>query len=278
MGGPIDLATDLGSSLRSVRADRAQIEQILWNLALNARDAMPNGGRLTLRTRNLFLGHVDACRLGFKEGDYVELTVADTGFGIDAGVQAHLFEPFFTTKQRGRTGLGLASVHGIVKQSGGHITVESEPGRGTTFVIYFPATAQTAACHDVPEPPADGGRETVLLVEDDGGVRGLISDVLRRRGYRLLVADSALRAIELVSAHPGAIDLLITDVGMPGLIGQAVADAMRVTHGGVKVLYVSGYTDDVVMPDGFTETTGAFLHKPFTPDALARKVRAVLSA
>jgi CheY-like chemotaxis protein len=213
-----------------------------------------------------------------KEGDHVEVMVSDTGVGIDAAAKARLFEPFFTTKDRIRgTGLGLATVYGIVKQSEGYIDVESEPGCGTTFKIYLPATLESPAhqaIHD--RPAADGGSETVLLVEDDHAVRSLIGDVLRRRGYRLLVAESGREAIELVSKHDGPIDLLITDMVLSGINGLAVADTMRTTHPLVKVLYVSGYTDAALMPNGFFEASGAFLQKPFTPVALARKVRAVL--
>jgi len=279
IGEHIELVTDPGPALRCVKVDRAQMEQILLNLAVNARDAMPGGGRLTLRTRHIRASGGNAHQLGLEERDYVMLSVADTGPGIDAAVKTRLFEPFFTTKERrSGTGLGLATVYGIVKQSGGHITVESEAGEGTTFTIYLPATVETASCHSVEPAAVNGGSETVLIVEDDAAVRGLISDVLRRRGYRLLVADGGSQAIELMSAHEGSIDLLITDLVMSDMRGLAVADAVRAAGGDVKVLYISGYTEDVIMPSGFMETSGVFLHKPFTPDALARKVRAVLES
>jgi len=278
IGEHIELVMEPGPSLHHVKADPGQMEQILLNLAVNSRDAMPDGGRLVLRTRNVRLGRADARRLSMKEGNHVEVMVSDTGVGIDAAAKARLFEPFFTTKDRIHgTGLGLATVYGIVKQSEGYIDVESEPGCGTTFKIYLPVTLESPAHQGVHDrPSADGGSETVLVVEDDHAVRSLISDVLRRRGYRLLVAESGRQAIELVSKHERRIDLLITDMVLAGMNGLALADTMRATYASIKVLYVSGYTDDALMPNGFFEASGAFLQKPFTPVALARKVRAVL--
>jgi hypothetical protein len=278
IGEHIELIVEPGPSLHRVKADPGQMEQILLNLAINSRDAMPDGGRLTLRTRNVRVSRAEARRLSMKEGDHVEVMVSDTGVGMDASAKAHLFEPFFTTKDRSRgTGLGLATVYGIVKQSEGFIDVETEPGCGTTFKIYLPTTREPLTHQGTHERTAsDGGAETVLLVEDDHAVRSLITDVLRRRGYRLLVAESGRQAIELVSAHDGPIDLLITDMVMSDTNGLAVADTMRASHPAIKVLYVSGYTDDGPMPSGFFEASGAFLQKPFTPVALARKVRGVL--
>ncbi len=239
---------------------------------------MPQGGRLTLRTRNLSVGAADARRLSPTEGDYVELSVADTGVGIDPVVRMRVFEPFFTTKERGRgTGMGLATVYGIVKQSGGYIAIESEPGAGATFTIYLPATLEALT----PVEPECAwlsacGSETILLIEDDAAVRALISEVLRRRGYRLLVADGGPPALEIAASHGGPIDMLITDIVMPGMSGLAVADRIRETRGDIAVLFVSGYTDDALAPSGFLADGASFLRKPFTPDALARKVRAVL--
>ena len=279
IGDHIELVTDLGAALLSVRADRVQVEQILLNLAINARDAMADGGRLTLGTRNERVDRESGRQLGLDEGDYVVLSVADTGLGIDAAASTHLFEPFFTTKAPARgTGLGLATVYGIVKQSGGHVTVESEPGRGTTFAVYLPGTAETADCHRLPELDAiKSEHATVLLVADDTAVRGLINDVLGRRGYRLLVAKGMTHAIALASEHQGPIDLLITDGVTSGKNSPPIAEAVRAARPAIKVLYVSGYTANVTMPSGFMETSGVFLHKPFTPDALARKVRAILT-
>jgi PAS domain S-box-containing protein len=278
IGEHIELVNDLAPSLYQVKADPSQIEQILLNLAVNSRDAMPHGGRLTLTTRNLVIREADARRLSLSAGDYVVLSVADTGVGIDPAVRMRIFEPFFTTKERGRgTGMGLATVYGIVKQSGGHIAVASGPVSGTTFTIYLPATHEDPAAPVEPESarPAPGS-ETVLLVEDDAAVRSLISEVLKRRGYHLLVADGGEPALELASAHGGPIDMLITDIIMPGISGIAVADRIRERHNNIAVLFVSGYADEALVPSGFLTTGAAFLRKPFTPDALARKVRAVL--
>ena len=279
IGERIELAIEPDPALRRVEADRGQIEQTLVTLVVNARDAMPDGGRLTLRTRNVAVGRGIARRLGLAEGDYVEMSIADTGSGIDAAVKPHVFEPFYTTKDwRRGSGLGLATVYGIVKQSGGHITVESEVGLGTTFAILLPASADIEVGDSVAAHAADGGSETVLLIEYDEAVRGLISDVLSRRGYTLLVAESGTHAIELASAHQGEIDLMITDAAMSTASGHPVADAVRAAQDNIKVLYVSGYADGLMMPSGFVETSGAYLHKPFTSDALARKVRTTLSS
>jgi PAS domain S-box-containing protein len=278
IGEHIELVTDLAPSLQCVKADPYQVEQILLNLVVNSREAMPQGGQLTLRTRNVSVGAEDARRSSVTEGDYVALSVADTGVGIDDSARMRLFEPFFTTKDRGRgTGMGLATVYGIVKQSGGHIAVESDLGAGTTFTIYLPATLEAAEPldHERERTRVERGSGTVLLVEEDATVRALIGEVLRRRGYRLLVADGAARALELVSTHGGPIDMLITDIIMPGMSGIALADRIREARADISVLFMSGYADDTAIPDGFMESA-AFLRKPFTPESLARKVRAVL--
>jgi hypothetical protein len=260
IGDQIELITCTPRDLRPVKADADQVEQILLNLALNARDAMPRGGRLTLQTRNVDIEDAAAQHQGNPPGAYVQLTVADTGIGIDPAIRKHLFEPFFTTKEPGRgTGLGLATVYGIVKQSGGHIAVESERGRGSRFDVYLPVTLEAPA---VAEPPERGSRaerasETVLLVEDDVAVRSLIGDVLRRRGYRLLVAEDGVQALKLADEHASPIHLLITDVAGSAGPDASVADAVRARRPETRVLY---------------------LHKPFTPDALARKVRAALAS
>ena len=244
------------AGLASVRADAEQLEHILHHLALNARDAMPNGGVLTVATANVSLDAAAAVRRGVPAGDYVELAVTDTGVGIAAGVQAHLFEPFFTTKQRARgTGLGLAMVQGVVTQSEGHISVESAVGRGTRFAIYLPATDEAPAGRTSPDRGAKAGRgsETVLLMGHDLAVQGFIGDVLRRRGYRLLVAQDGWDALRLAAEHAAAIDLLIT----AGTNAGEVADVLRRRRPNTPVLE---------MP----------LAKPMTPDALARRVRAAL--
>ena len=273
----IELVIVPGTGLRSVKADPAQVEQIILALAVNARDAMPSGGTLTVRTDNVHLDETLALRHGVSAGDYVELSVADSGIGMDPDVQANLFAPFFTTKDRGYgTGLGLAMVHGIVRQSGGHITVESEVSRGSRFAVRFPATLESASPPLGERPRADDrGFETVLLVEDDGAVRALMADVLRRRGYNVLAAADGFQALRIADAHGGAIQLLVTDVVMRKMSGVDVAKAVREMRPDLRVLYVSGYAADPAITTESADHT--FLLKPFTPDALARKVRAILT-
>ena len=253
------LETRLADRLWSVRADAGQLEQIILNLAVNARDAMPQGGVLTLETANVALNPDAARRRSVEHGDYVELSVSDTGTGITPEVRVRLFEPFFTTKDRNRgTGLGLATVYGIVQQSGGHIIVESEVGQGSKFLIYLPATADSVET-SLPEHRAqrERGSETVLVVERDQTVRSLIGDVLRRRGYQLLVAEDGPDAIRVADEHDAAIHLLITSMSVPATTGAAVAAAMHTRRPDTRVL---------------------FLQKPFTPVGLARKVRTALEA
>jgi CheY-like chemotaxis protein len=276
-GEDVELEIVACDDLRSVKTDATQVEQVLLTLAVNARDAMPEGGRLTIRTDNLSLDESLAARFGADPGDYVELSVADNGIGMDADIQSHLFTPFFTTKERGHgTGLGLATVHGIVTQSGGHITVDSAAGRGSRFGIRFPSTAERASSVarerlDV----AQRGTETVLLVEDDGAVRGLMADVLRKRGYEVLVAPDGFEAVRVADLHDAPIQLLVTDVVMRDMSGVDVAIELRARRPDLKVLYVSGYTNDTAVT---TESDDhMYLPKPFTPDALARKVRAALA-
>jgi len=279
IGEQIELVTWMPRDLWRVKADSSQLEQILLNLAVNARDAMPDGGRLTIETRNVVL-EGDAARMRAVEpGRYVELAVADTGVGMDDEVQQHLFEPFFTTKARGRgTGLGLATVYGIVKQSGGHIFVDSDGTRGSRFTIYLPTTSESAddRAERASQMRGDGGSETVLVVEDDSAVRSLMATVLRRRGYRVLVAHDGAHALRICDEYLAPIHLLITDVVMPRMNGVAVADAVRERRPETRVLFVSGYTADAPIDLSGRGAEG-FLPKPFTPDALARKVRAVLA-
>jgi CheY-like chemotaxis protein len=240
-----------------VRADAGQVEQILLNLAVNARDAMPGGGVLTLETANVSLNADLARRRSVEEGDYVELSVGDTGSGISPEVRVRLFEPFFTTKEKNRgTGLGLATVYGIVKQSGGHILVESEVGKGSKFLIYLPATSASVET-SLPQHRAAGerGSETVLVVEHDATVRSLICDVLSRRGYQLLVAEDGAEAVRVADQHDAAIHLLVTNLPVPATTGAAVADAVRKRRPETRVL---------------------FLQKPFIPAGLAKKVRSAL--
>ena len=279
IGEDIQLGTVLAPDLGMAIVDPGQVEQIIMNLAVNARDAMPGGGRLTIATANTDMdeayvqNHPPA-----RAGRYVMLAVSDTGTGMDASTQAHIFEPFFTTKPFGKgTGLGLATVYGIVKQSGGFIWVYSEPGHGTTFKIYFPwaggsAERSAAALAAKPQP----GTETVLVVEDAASVRSVMRQVLERYGYAVLEAPDGETALQLAAKHHGPIHLLLTDVVMPGVSGRQLADRLLRLRPGIKVLYASGYTDDAIIHHGILEPGIAYLQKPFTRDALALKVRAVL--
>ncbi|QJW94004.1 PAS domain-containing hybrid sensor histidine kinase/response regulator [Frigoriglobus tundricola] len=279
VGEDVILATALAPDLSRIRADPTQIEQIVMNLAVNARDAMPRGGRLTIETRNVRLGPGDAAAYpDLPPGPYVQLAVSDTGVGMTDEVKARVFEPFFTTKEPGAgTGLGLAMAYGAVKTHNGHITVYSETNVGTTFKILLPATG------DAPSGPLSGerrpaprGAETVLLAEDDDTVRKFARLVLEMQGYAVIEGAGGADALRAATGHSGAISLLITDVVMPGMGGRDLAEALRLRHPGLKVLYVSGYTDDAVVRHGIVAATDAFLQKPFTPLSLARKTRAVL--
>jgi len=281
IGEHIDLVAVFAPDLGRVRADPNQIEQVIVNLAVNARDAMPDGGKLTIGTANVDLDESFAqAHLGSVPGSYAMLAVTDTGMGMDAAVRAHLFEPFFTTKEVGKgTGLGLATVYGIVKQSGGYISVYSEPGHGSSFKIYLPRIATPA------EPPAGApkggpapGSETVLVVEDEPAVLTLSRRALEAQGYVVLAASDADAALRVVERHGGMIHLLLTDVVMPGLSGHELANRLSAQRPGIRVLYMSGYPGDAVVQHGTLPLGSAFLQKPFSPDGLARKVRDVLDA
>jgi PAS domain S-box-containing protein len=280
IGEDINLATRLDSTAGCVRADPAQLEQMIVNLAVNARDAMPLGGRLTLETRYVQLDEGFARQhVGLRPGPHVRLTVRDTGVGMDGLIKAHLFEPFFTTKGPGKgTGLGLATVYGIVTQSGGAIRVESEPGQGATFTIELPRVDAPADLTGAPaaQGAAPHGSETVLLVEDEAEVRGLARDILRQQGYTVLESADGDDALRIGREHAGPIHLLVTDVVMPQMGGRELADRLRAGRRETKVLYVSGYTDDAILHQGVSQTGTAFLPKPFTAAALAHKVRQVL--
>jgi PAS domain S-box-containing protein len=282
IGEDIELRTVLAPGLGAVRADPGQLEQVILNLAVNARDAMPEGGKLTLETANVALDEAYAtARAVVQPGSYVMLAVSDTGTGMSDATKARVFEPFFTTKEVGKgTGLGLSTVYGIIKQSGGYIWVYSEPGHGTTFKIYLPRVEATVAPAAPSPPPAValGGAETVLVVEDQAEVRRLTHRVLAARGYRVLVAADGPEALRVAEQHPDPIHLLVTDVIMPGMSGREVALLLSPQRPAMKVLYLSGYADESIVHHGVLEPGIAFLQKPFTVEALARKVREVLDA
>jgi signal transduction histidine kinase len=282
IGEDIELVSVLDPGLEPVGADPGQLEQVIMNLALNARDAMTTGGKLTIETANVELDeHHAASHFDVEPGAYVLLAVSDTGVGMDAETQARIFEPFFTTKEQGKgTGLGLATVFGIVKQSGGDVFVYSEPGRGTTFKIYLPrvqAPVERLEPRATPETPPRGS-ETILLVEDEEMVRNLEREVLEAQGYRVLEARNARHALELAQEHAGAIHLLVTDVVMPELSGRELAEQLVALRPDSKVLYTSGYADDAIVRHGVLEPGIAFLPKPLTPASLAHKVREVLDS
>jgi two-component system cell cycle sensor histidine kinase/response regulator CckA len=281
IGEHIALVTVLAPGLGRVRADPNQIEQVIVNLAVNARDAMPNGGNLTIETANAELDATFAqAHLGAVPGPYAMIAVTDSGAGMDATVRAHLFEPFFTTKEVGKgTGLGLATVYGIVKQSGGYISVYSELGRGSSFKIYLPRIQASEA--EDPSPPKAGverGSETILVVEDEAAVLALGRRALEAQGYVVLAASDGTDALRVVERHGGKIHLLLTDVVMPGMSGRELADKLASRRPGIRVLYMSGYPGDAVVQHGTLPAGSAFLQKPFSPDGLARKVRDVLDA
>jgi signal transduction histidine kinase/ActR/RegA family two-component response regulator len=280
IGEDIALVTNSAPGLGHVKADRGQIEQVVMNLAINARDAMPKGGHLIVETENVELDAEYVRRhMGARPGPHVMLAVSDSGVGIPREHQRHIFEPFFTTKNQGKgTGLGLATVYGIVKQSGGYIEVDSEPGRGTTFRIYLPRVDALAPAPDRAARPAApaGGTETILLVEDEEGVRELARDILRAGGYTVIEARNGPEALLLCEHHQGPIDLLLTDVVMPRMSGRELAERMGPLRPDLSVLYMSGYTDDAVIRHGVLGADTAFLQKPFTPAALVQRVRETL--
>ena len=283
IGEDVEMATICAAGGGKVLVDPGQIEQVVMNLAVNARDAMPTGGRITIETSDVVLDESDVADLeGAVPGPHVRLAVRDTGVGMDRATQARMFEPFFTTKEQGKgTGLGLATVFGVVRQSGGTIAVDSEPGKGTTFEVYFPLAEGTVSVRsDIPssERSTLRGKETVLLVEDEEGVRVLARTILQKFGYHVLEAQNPGDALLLCEQHASSIDLLLTDVVMPRTSGRKLAERLLLLRPGMKVLFMSGYTDDAVVRHGIQDSTIAFLQKPITPDLLARKVREVLDA
>lgn len=285
IGEHIELTLTLSSALGAVKTDPGQLEQVIMNLTVNARDAMPDGGRLTVETANVDLdeaygkGHgLDA----FSGGRFVMLAVSDTGVGMDEATQRRIFEPFFTTKPRDQgTGLGLATVYGIVKQSGGYVWAYSEPGRGTTFKIYLPRVDEPAARMSethVPDAAIGRGSETIMLVEDEDSVRALSRTVLERLGYRVLVAANPQEALAMMATHSEPIDLLLTDIMMPGDTGPELFRRLSAVRPTTRVLYTSGYADQAIISRGVLEAGAPFLQKPFSVAALARKVREVLDS
>jgi len=282
IGEDIDLVMVPASELGTVRADAGQIEQVIMNLAVNARDAMPSGGKLTIETSNVSLDEEYArFHAPLRPGNYVLLSISDTGAGMDSETQSHIFEPFFTTKGPKGTGLGLSTVYGIVKQSGGYIWVYSEPGKGTTFKIYLPRVAAT-----VERPPQilvaaesaaiEPGTETILLVEDEANLRYLARQYLEKQGYRVIEAADGAVAIQITVAHEGVIHLLLTDVIMPGMNGRELAQRISEIRPNVRVLYMSGYTENVIGRNGTLDAGVRLLQKPFTLRDLKSKVREVL--
>jgi len=280
IGEDINLITDLAKDLGLVKADPGQLDQVILNLAVNSRDAMPRGGNLAIATRN---ARIETSTVGVESimppGRYIVLSVSDTGTGMSPEIQRHLFEPFYTTKEPGKgTGLGLATVYGIVKQSGGYIFADTEPGRGSTFRIYLPRAQgkveepDTLQIH-VPDTVAAG---TILLVEDEEAVRKLARRVLEGSGYKVLEARDGKAALSAVAAHPGPLDLVLTDVVMPGMSGQELSARLVAQRPGLNVLYVSGYTDDAILQHGRLLPNTAFLQKPFSPATLVSKVQEVL--
>jgi two-component system, cell cycle sensor histidine kinase and response regulator CckA len=282
IGEDIELITVPAADPAGVRTDPGQLEQVIMNLVVNARDAMPGGGKLVIETGNVQVDAAyDGPNLDLQPGAYVVLAITDTGMGIDAETSAHLFEPFFTTKAPGKgTGLGLATAYGIIRQSAGAISVYSEPGRGTSVKIYLPAAEAKEAVEAI-ETPAVGslmGTETILVLEDEPRVRKLICAVLHARGYRILEAVRGQEAIRKAGEYGGRIHLFLTDVIMPEMSGPQTVEQIRAVQPGIKVLYVSGYTDEAILHHGILESGQAFLQKPFLPETLARKVREVLNA
>jgi PAS domain S-box-containing protein len=283
IGDDVSVGIKLATDLSPVEADRAQIERVILNLAANARDAMPHGGALTIETANVDVDAEQVASHGDDgiTGPHVLLAVSDTGHGMDEEVAKHLFEPFFTTKGAGTgTGLGLATVFGVVKQSGGGIYVYSEPGRGTTFKIYLPVAAASAhAGEPTVEPEPEGGTETIMVVEDDAGVRDLVRLMLESNGYEVLAVRDADEAARVCTERPCGVDLLLTDVMMPEVNGRVLAERLGALAPSMRILFMSGYSDEAVHRHGMLgDRSAAFLEKPFTERTLARKVREVLDA
>jgi len=283
IGEDIELLTIPDPELWQVEIDPSQIEQVIMNLAVNARDAMPQGGKLTIETANVELNDTYFRDRGVESipGHYVVLTVSDTGSGMDKETREHIFEPFFTTKEVGKgTGLGLSTVYGIAKQNNGFVWVYSGPEQGTTFKVYLPEAKKDAELEEKEQTPVDdlGGSETVLIVEDDYGLRKLAQEVLRNYGYRILVAENGEDALRVSKEHDGPIHLLLTDVVMPRMGGKKLAERLQPLYPRMKVIYMSGYTGNAIVRHGVLAPELNFLEKPFTPEGLARKVREAIES
>ena len=281
LGETIELVVRPAAREASIRADAGQLDQVIMNLAINARDAMPEGGKLTIETAHVVLDEAYAREhLGVVPGPHVMLAVSDTGHGMDREVQARVFEPFFTTKERGKgTGLGLSTVLGIVQQTGGSIWLYSEPGQGTTFKVFFPRAApDVAPLLPAAAPATLRGSETVLLVEDQEEVRRVACEILSRYGYRVVEAASAQEALDAWERPAPPFDLLLTDVVMPAMSGRELADRLVAARSDLRVLFMSGYTEDAILHHRILESGFAYLQKPLVPETLARKVREVLDA
>jgi two-component system, cell cycle sensor histidine kinase and response regulator CckA len=282
LGEDVELATILSPRLEPIHADRGQLEQIIMNLAVNARDAMPNGGKLTIETAPADLDRTYAdYHPSVKPGRYSMIAVSDSGQGMDEATKARIFEPFFTTKAPGQgTGLGLSTVYGIVEQSGGTIWVYSEPGKGTTFKIYFPRAASTGIAPEGSRGPVRpvGGSETILIVEDDESVAKLIRTLLQHAGYTVLEARNGTDALNLLTAHSGSVHLVVTDMVMPQMSGWELLQKVGEFRPGLKALFMSGYTDNALLRHGMATSRTPFLQKPFTPTELVSKVREVIDA
>jgi len=276
----IELHISLTSAPCLLQADRTQIEQLLLNLSVNARDAMPNGGKLIIETGNVYLDETYArTHSGVQPGNYVMLSLSDSGHGMDAETQEHMFEPFFTTKEQGKgTGLGLATVFGIVRQHQGNIWVYTEPGKGTTFKIYLPQPDEMAQplATDITKSTSLYGTETVMVVEDESMVRKLACETLEAYGYNVIEVESPDNGLHIASTYEGAIQLLLTDVIMPGMNGRELYEKLAVVQPDLKVLYMSGYTDNVIVHHGVLDEGVNFLQKPFTVRGLSQRVRRVL--